>query len=100
MKTKVQEQEGKLVALFEGRLDTAAASQTEADIQPLMSSDAGDVILDCTALDYISSSGLRLFISVLKSAHARNKEVYVRGMSDSIRDVFAMTGFINLFKNI
>ena len=100
MKTKVQEQEGKLIAFFEGRLDTAAAAQTETDLQPLLSSEAGDVILDCTALDYISSSGLRLFITVLKSANARGKEVYVRGMSDSIRDVFAMTGFINLFKNI
>lgn len=100
MKTKIQEQDGKLVAFFDGRLDTAAASQIEADLQPLLSGNAGDVILDCTALDYISSSGLRLFISVLKSAHARGKEVAVRGMSDSIRDVFAMTGFINLFKII
>jgi anti-anti-sigma factor len=98
MQTTIQEREGQLVALFQGRLDTAAAPQTEKDIAPLADCDGRDIILDCTQLDYISSSGLRLFLSVLKNAKPRGSHVYITGMNTDIRNVFNMTGFTNLFE--
>ena len=98
MTTTIQEKEGNLVALFEGRLDTAAAPQAEKDMQPLMASEGKDIILDCSALSYISSSGLRLFLSVLKNAKPKGAHVYITGMNDDLRNVFTMTGFINLFE--
>ncbi len=100
MTTTIKEQDGKLIATFEGRLDTAAAPQTETDLLPLKDSAGKDVILDCTNLEYISSSGLRLFLSVLKDKRVKGGKVYVKNINDSIRDVFAMTGFINLFEFI
>ena len=48
-------------------------------------------------LTYISSSGLRIFLGVMKNAKARNSHVYIRGISNDIRSIFTMTGFINLF---
>ena len=98
MNTTIKEQNGELVALFEGRLDTAAAVQTEKDLQPLMDCAGKNVVLDCTALEYISSSGLRLFLAVLKAAKAKGSHVYIAGMSNDIRNVFNMTGFTNLFE--
>ena len=98
MKTTIKEQEGNLVAIFEGRLDTAAASQTEKDMQPLIDCIGHDIILDCTSLQYISSSGLRLFLNVLKNSKPKGSHVYITGMNEDIRNVFAMTGFINLFE--
>ena len=77
---------------------TAAAPETEKEIQPLMNCDSHNIILDCTALEYISSSGLRIFLSILKNAKAKGSHVYIRGISDSIRKVFTMTGFYNLFE--
>ena len=55
-------------------------------------------MLDCTNLEYISSSGLRLFLAVLKNAKPKGSHVYITGISDSLRSVFAMTGFTNLFE--
>lgn len=98
MKTTIQEQNGALVAMFEGRLDTAASAQTAQDMQPLNNSNGQDIILDCTHLEYISSSGLRLFLSVLKNAKPKGSKVFVSGLSDNLKSVFAMTGFINLFE--
>lgn len=98
MKTIVKEQDGALVALFDGRLDTAAAAQTEQDLKPLMDSNGRDIFLDCTNLAYISSSGLRLFLSVLKNAKPKGSHVYIVNMNNDIRNVFTMTGFINLFE--
>ena len=98
MKTTIQEQDGNLVAIFDGRLDTAAAPQCEQDLMPLMDSAGHDIVLDCTALDYISSSGLRLFLGVLKNAKPKGSHVYITGMNADLRNVFTMTGFINLFE--
>ena len=47
MTTTIKEIEGNLVAIFEGRLDTAAAPQCEKDLQPLNDCQGHDVILDC-----------------------------------------------------
>ena len=98
MNTIVKEQDGAMVALFDGRLDTAAAAQTEQDLKPLLDSNGRDIILDCSNLADISSSGLRLFLSVLKNAKPKGSHVYIANMNDDIRSVFTMTGFINLFE--
>lgn len=97
MKTRFQEENNDYVMYFEGRLDTAASPVVEKELQPLHECEGHDIILDCTKLEYISSSGLRLFLGVLKNAKAKGSKVFIKGINDDIRNVFAMTGFINLF---
>ena len=97
MNTTIKEENGSMIAAFEGRLDTLAAVQTAKDVQSLIDSSCQSIILDCTNLDYISSSGLRIFISILKSAKARKGEVVVQNINDEIKKVFEMTGFNKLF---
>jgi anti-anti-sigma factor len=98
MKTTIQEQDGNMVAVLEGRLDTAAASETEKIMSPLNDVEGKDIIIDCTALEYISSAGLRIFLGILQNAQAKNVHVYLKGVSDNVRAVFAITGFISLFE--
>lgn len=98
MKTTIQEQDGNMVAILEGRLDTAASPETEKAMSPLFDSEGKDIIIDCTDLEYISSSGLRIFLGILKNAEDKGDHVYIKGISDDVRAVFAMTGFINLFE--
>lgn len=98
MKTTLKEENGQQVVYFEGRLDTAAAPQTERDVQPLNDGNGCDIILDCSKLEYISSSGLRIFLAILKNAKPKGSHVYIRGLNDDLHQVFAMTGFTNLFE--
>lgn len=98
MKTTITQQDNTLTALFNGRLDTTATPQTEHDLMPLADCEGRDIILDCTDLEYISSSGLRLFLNVLKNAKQKGSHVYITGMNANIRSVFTMTGFMNLFE--
>ena len=77
-------------------MDTAAVTQVEIDFQPLM--EAGkDIVLDCEKLSYISSSGLRLFLSVLKNQKAKGKSVKIVNLSEDLLRIFSMTGFDKLF---
>jgi len=97
MKTTIQEIDGNMVAKLEGRLDTTASPETEKAMQPLYDCENQDIIIDCTKLEYISSSGLRIFLSVLKNTKPRGCHVYISGLNNDLRQVFAMTGFTNLF---
>lgn len=97
MKTEIKENGNQLVASFAGRLDTAAAVQTAEEVKPLLEAENKEIILDCTALEYISSSGLRIFLSIRKEASAHGSKVIVRNINDDIRQVFMMTGFVSLF---
>lgn len=98
MKTTFEEKDGKYIMYFEGRLDTAAASKTEEEMKVLYNCEGHDIILDCEKLEYISSSGLRLFLGLLKAAKVKGSKVSISGMNDNLRQVFAMTGFTHLFE--
>ena len=98
MKIEITTNGNQLIASFAGRLDTAAAVQTAEDVKPLMEAEGKEIILDCTALEYISSSGLRIFLGIRKEAAAHGSKVIVRNMNADIRQVFMMTGFISLFE--
>ncbi|MBO4593129.1 MAG: STAS domain-containing protein [Bacteroidaceae bacterium] len=98
MQTTIQNQDGKIVVFLEGRLDTAAAPETEQALKPLYDSTEAEITLDCTKLVYISSSGLRLFLSLLKAAKAKGGHVYIHGINEDLRKIFQLTGFINLFE--
>lgn len=98
MTITVQEIEGKLVAVLVGELDTAAASAAELALQPLLESGGKDIIIDCTQLEYIASSGLRLFLSVLKRAREVGSHVVLRNVNDVVHDVMELTGFSTIFE--
>ena len=98
MNAKLEEIDGKYVATLEGEMDTAAATEAEEVLKPLYTSDGKDVIIDCNGLEYIASSGLRILLSILKGAKANGSRVTLRGVNDDIKNVFKLTGFINIFE--
>ncbi len=79
-------------------MDTAAAADAEKTLQPLYTTNGKDVEIDCSNLEYIASSGLRILISILKGAKSGGSRVVINGMNDDIKTVFKLTGFINLFE--
>jgi len=100
MKTTIQEQDGNVVAILEGSLDTAAAVETETAMSPLNDVEGKDIIIDCTDLEYISSAGLRIFLGILQNAEEKGGHVYIKNINDKVRTIFTITGFSNIFEFI
>jgi anti-sigma B factor antagonist len=94
----IQENNGGLLAKLTGRLDTPAAVKAQQEIEPLLRNADKELVLDCTDLEYISSSGLRLFLTLRKEAAAKGGKVIIEHISEDIKKVFMMTGFYNLFE--
>ena len=89
-----------VVANLQGRLDTAAAAEIAPDFQALAEQADKHIVLDCSQLEYISSSGLRLFLALRKESASKGGKLQVRAINADIRQVFMMTGFISLFEII
>ena len=97
MEVKVTKEAAATVAALIGRLDTLAAQEIAPQMDELKNVD-GTLILDCTELSYISSSGLRIFLTLRKAAAEKGGKVIVRCISNENRSGFMMTGFLNLFE--
>ena len=98
MVIEIKEHDGGLKAIFSGRLDTPAAVKAQQEIAPLIENADKQIILDCSTLEYISSSGLRLFLTIRKETSAKGGKVIIENINEEIRKVFMMTGFFNLFE--
>ncbi len=98
MEVFITESEGTITARLVGRLDTPAAAEGTQEIQPLLDHAGETIVLDCSEMAYISSSGLRIFLTIRKAASAAGGRVVIQGLSNEIRQVFMMTGFLQLFE--
>jgi anti-sigma B factor antagonist len=95
---EIKELDGGMKAILNGRLDTPAAVKAQQEIGPLLENADKEIVFDCTNLEYISSSGLRLFLTIRKEASVKGGKVIIENINDEIRKVFMMTGFFNLFE--
>jgi len=98
MEVKINKNDDVTTVRLIGRLDTPASQEVAKELTPLQETANGTIILDCEELSYISSSGLRIFLSLRKAAAVKGGKVIVKSINDSIRNVFMMTGFLNLFE--
>ena len=98
MEIKLERQNTVVTAYLKGRLDTLAAQEVSKHLESLTEDASGTIIMDCTEMSYISSSGLRIFLTLRKAAAEKGGKVIIRGISNDIRSVFMMTGFLNLFE--
>ena len=92
--TKKQEETALTVAL-EGRLDTNTAPDFQAEVEPMLGG-IDELTLDFEALDYISSAGLRVLLTFEQELEEQGKTMRLGHVNDIIRDVFDVTGFLEI----
>jgi len=84
-----------VVLTLTGRLDTANAPLLEQKIKQ-WGEEIKELDLDFSGLEYISSMGLRVLLQAKKAFKEKGRQLVIKNMGDSIREVFQMTGFLNL----
>lgn len=93
-----KENDNQVTLILDGRLDTSVTPQTEKEVEPLFNFKNCEIIIDCSRLEYISSSGLRLLMAVNQRCRANSCSLYIKGLKENVLDVFTTTGFIHLFQ--
>jgi len=77
-----------------GRLDTITSPELEAALKDEFEG-LGTLIFDFSALDYISSAGLRVLLAAQKQMNKQG-EMKVTGVSEVIMEIFEVTGFTDI----
>ncbi len=86
------------VLKIKGRVDTVNSSALEGEVNQVFDSGEKNLIFDCSHMDYISSSGLRVFLVTQKKVTPINGKLYLCNMQPAIREIFRISGFSNLFR--
>jgi anti-sigma B factor antagonist len=76
-----------------GRLDASQAAAAQAFMDKL----AGEVVLDCSALDYLSSAGLGVLLKTQKRLMSNGGQMRLVGVRPHVRDIFTYSGFDQIF---
>ena len=77
-----------------GRLDTTTAPELETVIDGC-TADIKDLLLDCSALEYVSSAGLRVILKAQKMMNAQGT-MKLTHVNETIMEVFDITGFADI----
>jgi anti-sigma B factor antagonist len=79
----------------EGRLDFGAAPGFEKRLQEIFAGAPAPsaVIIDCAALEYVSSAGLRVFLLAARSAQRAGVSFALCALMPAVREVFDLSGF-------
>ncbi|MGF1479641.1 MAG: anti-sigma factor antagonist [Cyanophyceae cyanobacterium] len=95
MNAYLQEAEIAVVKL-EGEIDANTAPKIQAEIGPLTQAKR-NLMLDFTRVNYMSSSGLRLLLSLHRQALKLNVNLALVGLSSELQDTMAVVGFLDFF---
>ena len=100
MTMKITEESNKetLIIGIDGRLDTTNYGLLENKLMTLI--DAGKIrmIIDCSKMDYVSSSGLRVFLMTLKRITYEKGRFILAELPETIREIFEIAGFTTIFE--
>lgn len=94
MKITLNRKDNTLNVSMEGRLDTVTTPQAEEQLKDCLDG-VSTLILDFTDLNYISSSGLRLLLSLQKKMNKQGT-MEIHHVNDLIKEIFDVTGFCDI----
>jgi anti-anti-sigma factor len=86
------------VLMIEGRIDTTNFNQFEIEINLLFNSGEKNFVFNCEGLNYISSSGLRVFLIAQKKSISLNGKLHLCNLQPNIKEIFDISGFSSIFK--
>lgn len=83
-----------LTLALDGRLDTASAPVLEAELNQSLTG-ITNLVLDFSALEYLSSAGLRVLLSAQKTMNKQGG-MTVKNVNETIKEIFEVTGFCDI----
>mgnify|MGYP000889275886 CR=1 FL=1 len=87
-----------LVVSLSGRMDVHLASEVENQLANLMKSQPDKhILLDLSDVEYMSSSGLRVFVSSMRTLRERNLNLLLCNLSPAVRKVFEVVELMDMF---
>ncbi len=82
-----------------GRVDSSTAPLLDQELQKVIGAGRFKIVVDLSATEYMSSTGLRTLLSAQKEAKKFGRgEVRLAGLSEKVQKAFELAGFVELFQ--
>lgn len=96
MDINIKSVEDVTVVELAGDVDANTAPIVREKVVPLTAPES-KILLDMTNVNYMSSAGLRMLLSLYRQALATDAKLALVGLSEDIEDTMSVTGFLDFF---
>jgi anti-sigma B factor antagonist len=82
--------------LLIGEIDASSSIELDLAIAKSVGDGNMKILIDCSALEYISSAGLGVFMSYIEEFHEKGIKMVLFGMNDKVQNTFNILGLNEL----
>ena len=86
-----------IVVALKGKIDNLSADLFDAHCRQLLGNGEQSFVFDCTELAYLSSAGLRVVLKLAKDIAPKGTIAFA-AMNDTVNEIFAVSGFGEMFR--
>ncbi len=98
LETAIETRDSAIWIRIAGRLGASETPALTEELAKLHEKEQRPLVFDLGKLEYISSSGLRVFLSIAKRTEAGRDGIAFVGLQDMVRNVFSVSGLDKLFR--
>lgn len=96
MEIRVEKDSDPVKVQLIGRLDTNTSGNFETALNNLFDKKHYNIEIDLKDLEYVSSSGLRVFLGAQKKVSTAGGNMVIKNVNDTVMEVFEITGFLDV----
>jgi anti-sigma B factor antagonist len=93
MELNIKEDNGVQVIRITGNLDTSTSPEAEGKINEMINDGKDKMVVDLTETGFVSSAGLRVFLSTAKQVTAKGGAVKFCGANEVVQEILDISGF-------
>lgn len=92
---RLQEDGADILAII-GEIDASSSIELDLAIAKSVGEGATRILVDCSALEYISSAGLGVFMSYIEEFQDKKIRMVLFGMNEKVANTFQILGLADL----
>ena len=93
MELKIEDNSGICVVSISGNLDTNTSPDAESKINEMINDGKEKMVVDLSSAGFVSSAGLRVFLSTAKQMTAKGAAVKFCGANEVVQEILDISGF-------
>lgn len=93
---QIREGSGAVICSIEGHLEASMVNAVNERLHDVLQGDCPNVVFDLKKLDYIASSGLRLFLYTAKKLKAKNGQLFLASVQRGVQRNVDVSGLSQL----
>jgi len=93
MEILLKEENGIICIAMKGRLDAESADEADRAIRDILAGDNFSLLFDLSALEYLSSSGLRIILNTTRELKQKQGKMVLCALNIFVKEIFEERDF-------